>query len=57
MTLEAWVYPTTVNSAWRDVIYKGNDNYYLKGTSSNSGHPVAARLWEAFTQKLLALIR
>ena len=23
MTLEAWVYPSTVNGAWRDVIYKG----------------------------------
>ena len=23
MTLEAWVFPTTVSSAWRDVIYKG----------------------------------
>jgi Concanavalin A-like lectin/glucanases superfamily/PQQ enzyme repeat len=39
MTLEAWVYPTTVNSAWRDVIYKGNDNYYLEGTSPNSSRP------------------
>jgi hypothetical protein len=39
MTLEAWVYPTTVNNAWRDVIYKGNDNYYLEGTSSNSSRP------------------
>ena len=46
MTLEAWVYPTTVNSAWRDVIYKGNDNYYLKATSNNSSHPVAgAHSW------------
>ncbi len=40
MTLEAWVFPTTVNSAWRDVIYKGADDYYLEGTSSNSGRPV-----------------
>jgi hypothetical protein len=39
MTLEAWVYPTTVNSLWRDVIYKGNDNYYLEGTSNNSSRP------------------
>ena len=31
MTLEAWVYPATASSAWRDVIYKGNDNYYLEG--------------------------
>jgi len=44
MTLEAWVYPTTVNSAWRDVIYKGNDNYYLEGTSTNSSHPVAGAI-------------
>src|ERR1700730_13846652 len=27
MTLEAWVDPTAVNSNWRDVVYKGNDNY------------------------------
>jgi uncharacterized protein (DUF1697 family) len=41
MTLEAWVNPSVVNSAWRDVIYKGNDNYYLEGTSSNGGRPGA----------------
>ena len=35
MTLEAWVNPTTVNNAWRDVIYKADDNYYLEGTSQN----------------------
>lgn len=34
MTLEAWVNRTTVSSAWRDLIYKGNDNYYLSATSS-----------------------
>ncbi len=39
MTLEAWVNPSTVSSAWRDVIYKGNDNYYLEGTSDNGGKP------------------
>ena len=36
MTLEAWVNPTVVNRAWRDVIYKGDDNYYLMGTSSRN---------------------
>ena len=36
MTLEAWVNPSTVSSAWRDVIYKGNDNYYLEGTSQRA---------------------
>jgi chitodextrinase len=39
MTLEAWVNPASVTSAWRDVIYKGNDNYYLEGTSGGSGVP------------------
>jgi hypothetical protein len=39
MTLEAWVNPSTVNGNWRDVIYKGNDNYYLEGTSTNSSRP------------------
>src|SRR5262249_15307549 len=38
MTLEAWVDPTTVSSAWRDVIYKANDAYYLEATST-SGIP------------------
>jgi hypothetical protein len=45
MTLEAWVYPATVSSAWRDVIYKGNDNYYLEGTSNNSGRPMAGAIF------------
>ena len=40
MTLEAWVYPAANSSAWRDVIYKGDDNYYLEGTSW-SGPPAA----------------
>jgi chitodextrinase len=44
MTLEAWVYPTTVNSTWRDVIYKGDDNYYLMAMSTNSSHPVAGAI-------------
>ncbi len=34
MTLEAWVNPSTVNANWRDVIYKGNDNFYLEATST-----------------------
>ena len=41
MTLEAWVDPPTVNNAWRDVIYKGNDNFYLEATSTNSSRPDA----------------
>ena len=39
MTLEAWVNPATVTAAWRDVIYKGNDNFYLEGTSDSGGRP------------------
>ena len=39
MTIEAWVNPSVVNSAWRDVIYKGKDNYYLEGTSMSAGVP------------------
>ncbi len=39
MTLEAWVNPSVVSNAWQDVIYKGNDNYYLEGTSGNGGVP------------------
>ena len=37
MTLEAWVNPSVISAAWRDVIYKGNDNYYLEGSSDNGG--------------------
>jgi hypothetical protein len=40
MTLEAWVKPSVVTSAWRDVIYKGNDNYFLMATSDRSSMPV-----------------
>src|SRR5262249_36141342 len=41
VTLEAWVNPQTVSNAWRDVIYKGNDNYYLEATSDNGMVPGA----------------
>ncbi|AMV39250.1 Copper resistance protein CopC [Planctomyces sp. SH-PL62] len=43
MTLEAWVLPTTVNSAWQDVIYKGsngNNSYYLQATTSSNAKPM-----------------
>ena len=39
MTLEAWINPSVVDASWRDVIYKGNDNYYLMATSSQGGVP------------------
>ena len=44
MTLEAWVNPSTVNANWRDVIYKGNDNFYLEATSSNGSVPDAGMI-------------
>jgi chitodextrinase len=60
MTLEAWVSPTTVSSAWRDVIYKGNDNYYLSATTTSSGRPGAGAIFsgsygETFGTSSLAL--
>ena len=39
MTLEAWVSASTVNAIYRDVIYKGNDAYYIEGTSTKSAFP------------------
>ena len=44
MTLEAWVNPSTVNANWRDVIYKGNDNFYLEATSTNASRPDAGTI-------------
>ena len=31
------MYPTSVSSAWRDIIYKADDNYYMEATSANGG--------------------
>jgi chitodextrinase len=45
MTLEAWVDPATTTAAWRDVIYKGDDNYYLEGTSDRGGVPAAGAIF------------
>ncbi len=40
MTIEAWMNPSVMSNIWEDVIYKGNDNYFLEGTSDNGGVPV-----------------
>ena len=57
MTLEAWVNPRRVSGAWRDVIYKGNDNYYLEGTSTNSSRPALGgtygRVWRSLWARAL----
>ena len=39
MTLSAWVNPSLVASGWRDIIYKGNDLYFLEGTSDPNAVP------------------
>ena len=44
MTLEAWVNPSSITSKWRDVIYKGNDNFYLSATSTNASRPDAGMI-------------
>jgi hypothetical protein len=36
MTLEAWIIPSRLTGIWRDVIYKGDDNYYLEADSTSS---------------------
>jgi uncharacterized repeat protein (TIGR01451 family) len=45
MTLEAWVNPSIVDGKWRDVVYKGNDNYYLEATSCCQGSPVGGGIF------------
>src|SRR5438309_1859832 len=55
MTLEAWVNLATVTAQWRDVIYKGDDNYYLEATSTNASLPGAgATLGNTFGTAALA---
>src|SRR5271155_621990 len=41
MTLEAWVYPSSVPSGWQDIIYKQTDIYFLEAGSGVSKHPPA----------------
>ena len=51
MTLEAWVRPTTSPSAWRDIIYKGDDNYYLMGSTDHSSAPGGGGISAAATAR------
>ena len=56
MTLEAWVNPTTVSNAWRDVIMKGNDNYYLSATSISESWASQVRSLTKHEAELVAWI-
>ena len=56
MTLEAWVNPTTTSAAWRDVIYKGIDNYYLEGTSDVGGRPAGGGTLRRRQRKRVRLV-
>ena len=44
MTLEAWVRPTAAVSGWRDVLFKGNDDYYLVA-GSDRGVPAGGGIF------------
>jgi len=35
-SIGAWVYPTILSASWRDIVMKGNDNYYLAGSSGGA---------------------
>ena len=41
LTLEAWVKPSGASGDWRDVVYKGDSNYFLDATSNSNGVPAA----------------
>ena len=44
MTMEAWANPAAVTNAWQDVIYKGDDNYYLEATSDRTRRPAGGAI-------------
>jgi uncharacterized repeat protein (TIGR01451 family) len=54
MTLEAWVNPSAIANRWQDVVYKGNDNYYLMATSTNSSRPVGGGIVSGTTTEAIA---
>ncbi len=45
VTLEAWVNPSSVTSSWQDLVYKGNDNYFLEATSTTGGAPAGGGIF------------
>ena len=44
MTLEAWINPASNSPAWRDVIYKPDDNYFLEGVSPSGAPGIGATI-------------
>jgi hypothetical protein len=60
MTLEAWVKPSAGGGRWVDVVYKGDDNYYLEASTTSAGRPgigirTAASRHESFGTTTVAL--
>ncbi len=50
MTLEAWVYPTSVPAGWRSVIDKNVDGYYLMGSTSVANQIAVGGTWTSGNQ-------
>ena len=44
MTLEAWINPANNSPAWRDVIYRPDDDYFLEGVTPDGTPGVGATL-------------
>jgi len=51
MTLEAWVYPTSMLSWWRSIVDKNVDQYYLMA-SSDQNRPAVGGTWGAGNRNL-----
>ncbi len=45
LTAEAWVNPSTATGFWEDVIYKGDDTFYLEAMTPSGAEPVAGGTW------------
>jgi hypothetical protein len=45
MTLEAWVFPTAASTFWKDLIYKGIDDYYLMASSCCQVRPASGGIF------------
>ena len=54
MTLEAWVEPAAISDDWRDIVFKGDDNYYLEGMSDRQSRPGAAATFDGTRGRVFA---